>query len=266
MGFASVAPAAAKKEKKKESESIFESTPARLRGSAHVFLQFNQMDGDFEREIYIPFNNEIDGASYDPDKEETYCAGHQLNPGKYLLSVAIASSKLEKIGTKYFEFTIPSMDLSAAEITTSPVIFTKNIERIAEMERVVRLHQGYFTYGLLKVEPNVTQTFAPGEPLDVFFFIYGVGQNDTGQFSIEINYNVVKKGDDKPIAAPPVTYQTPFVSQPLPMKRTIVTTNEAGEEKSEVKDLEIGEYTLSIDIKDNVSGKTHQTSLDFIVK
>jgi hypothetical protein len=49
------------------------------------------------------------------------------------------------------------------------------------------------------------------------------------------------------------------------MKRT-VTIKSKDEEKQEKKDLEPGTYTFSLKIKDNVTGKTLDKSIDFEIK
>ncbi len=71
-----------KKQKEQEAKSIFESSPNRLNAQHQVFLQFNKLEdnnpGELVKEVYIPFNLEVNGASYEPDKEEIYCFGYPL--------------------------------------------------------------------------------------------------------------------------------------------------------------------------------------------
>lgn len=253
-----------KKEKEEETQSIFESTPTKLQASAHIFLQFNQLDGEFEQEIYIPVKMEIDGALYEADKEEMYSTGYPLLPGKYLLSIAIASPELQRIGTQYIEFTLPNNDPTAPELIVSPVLFAKKLEQTAAQETRTLLHKGYFTYAILKIEPNLDHIFSPGDLLDVFFIILCSQPNEVGEFDIEVNYEVVR-GEETIIRYASTNYKSPLISQPLPSKRTTVIKSEAGE-KRETKNLEAGTYSLTIDIKDKISGKTLKTKVDFEVK
>lgn len=266
LGYAPLTPEGVKPEKKKEekTESIFESVPTRLQSQAHVFLQFTQLDGEFTKEIYLPVRIEIDGASYEPEKEDLYVCGYPLLPGKYLLSIAVASQKLEKIGTQYFEFTLPQNDPASLELTTTPIFFVKNIEQMPGQDSRVILYKSVFTYAVLKIEPNLLKLFSPGDQLDIFFILLGAQPNETGQFDIEINYEVLK-GEEKTIRYAAQNYKSPLISQPLPLKKTVIIKSEE-EEKRETRDLEAGTYTLSLDIKDKISGKTLKTTIDFDVK
>jgi len=262
----------AQEKKEEEAQSVFEETPAKLRANAHVFLQFNKLEGDTPgeliKEVYIPVNMEIDEATYIPDEEGLYSTAYPLPPGDYILSMGITSRNLDKIGAQYFSFTLPAAASFVEELETTPIFFCKNIERISAPETKVEIHKGFFTYSVLKIEPNMDNTFSPGDTLDILFFIFGTQPDDAGKFSIEINYEVLK-GEEKVIRYAPQGYESPIVSQPLPMKKTVIIKTTKGEETTERKeqrDLEPGSYTLSLNIKDNISGKSLEKLIDFEVK
>ncbi len=65
-------------------------------------------------------------------------------------------------------------------------------------------------------------------------------------------------------------YEHPVVSQPLPMKKTVIvkTTDEEGNEveKTETRNLEPGTYTFTMEIKDNLSGKSVTKSIEIEVR
>ncbi|MBE0461540.1 MAG: hypothetical protein IBX60_07895 [Candidatus Aminicenantes bacterium] len=259
-------------EQKEEAQSVFEETPAKLRANAHVFLQFNTLEGDTPgeliKEVYIPVNMEIDGATYIPDEEGLYSTAYPLPPGDYILSMAITSRNLDKIGTQYFSFTLPAPASFVEQLETTPIFFCRNIERMSAPETKAEIHKGFFTYSVLKIEPNMDNTFSPGDTLDILFFIFGTQPDDAGKYSIEINYEV-SKGEEKVIRYAPQGYESPIVSQPLPMKKTVIIKTTKGEEtteRKEQKDLEAGSYTLSLNIKDNISGKSLEKLIDFEVK
>jgi len=274
LGFSSAAAAVEPKDKKEKEEKIFESstelTPPKLQTKNHVFLQFKQLDGDFTKEIYMPFGLEVDSDSYEPEKEEIYSTGYPLPPGNYLLSMAIASQNLEKIGTQYFEFTLPSAASFTEGLETTPIFFNKKINQMSAPESTTNIHKGFFTYSILQIEPNLDRVFSKGDNLDIFFFIYGTQPNpdDPQKVSIEITYSVLK-GEEAVIRYAPQKYDALLVSQPLPLKRTVIikTTKEGKtEERKETKDLEPGTYILNIDIKDTISGKTLKKTVDFECK
>lgn len=265
LGFVSPTGAAATEEKKEES--AFTTTPSRMQANCHIFLQFNQLDGDYSKDFYIPFNSEVDGTAFDAEKVEPYFIGCTLPPGKYLLGMAITSKDLKKIGTQYTEFNTPQTNIDQLE--TSPIFFVKGLEQMAAAETMVEIHKGYFTYSILKITPNLEKEFTAGENLDILFYIFGAQTNAAGGADIEITFEILK-GEEKAVRYAAQAYSTPLVSQPLPLKRTLVTktTNEAGEtsEKSETKDLEPGDYTLSVEITDKATGKNVKKNIDFTMK
>ncbi len=237
--------------------------------NAHVFLQFNRMEDNMPHEIiqevYIPLNLELESSSYDPEKEEIYFTAYPLPPGNYLLSMAIASLNLDKIGTQYFEFTLPNFLSSTEKIETTPIFFVRSFKKMDSPETTATIHRGYFTYSILEIEPVINNIFSSGDNLDIFFFIYGVQPNTEGRNDIEINYEV-HKGEEKVIQYQTAHYETPLISQPLPLKRTVLIKTEEQEERRETRNIEQGNYSLIIKIKDNVSGKSSEKSVDFEVR
>ncbi|RLE10456.1 MAG: hypothetical protein DRJ06_01175 [Candidatus Aminicenantes bacterium] len=276
LGYAPLATAtpgeaAEQKQAEQAQESAFEATPAKLVAQGHIFLQFNKVvndqAGELVKEVYIPFNIEIDGNEYNPDEEAIYSTGYPLPPGDYLLSMAICSPKLEKIGTQYFPFTLPNPAGFSEQLETTPIFFSHKIERMAAPETRAEVHRGFFTYSVLRIEPNVEKAFKPGDNLDIFFYIFGARPNPEGKFDIEVNYEVIQ--NDKPVIRyAKANYDFPIVSQPLPMKKTVLIKTTKGEETTERKeqrDLEAGDYTLVITINDKVGNKTLEKRVDFKV-
>lgn len=266
LGFA--APAVAAEKKEEQEVSSFETTAAQLQASCHLFLMFNQLDGDFTKEVYVPMNFQVEGSSYDAEKEEVYTIAYPLPPGKYILSMAIASQNLEKVGTQYNEFTLPNPGGFTDALGTTPAFFVKKISRMAAPETMTNVHKDFFTYSVLQVETNLDHTFTAGDNLDIFLFIFGAQANEQNRNDIVINYEV-KKGEEVLIKYAETNYDNPLVSQPLPLKRTVLVRTTKGEEvkeRKETRDLEPGTYTLSINIKDNLSGKTLTENVEFVVQ
>lgn len=251
-----------------EGETSAQESPAKLQAKNHVFLYFSQLDGTFTKEIYIPSNLEVEQATFDPEKEEIYSTGYPIPSGKYLLSMAITSNNLEKIGTQYFEFDLPTPASFTEELGITPVFFAKNMTRMASPELRTEIHKDYFTYSVLQIYPNLENVFTVGENLDIFFFILEAQPNEQGKNDITVNYEVVQ-GEEKIIKFAPTNYDMPLISQPLPMKKTVIIKTTKGEETSERKesqDIEPGEYTLIIDIKCNISGKSLKKDISFLVE
>jgi hypothetical protein len=237
----------------------------------YVFLQFNKLEngmpGELAKEVYIPMRVEEESASYDPEQEGTYTTGYPLPPGDYLLSLAVTSKDFQKIGTQYTEIILPDPLSFTDTIETTPVIFAKDIKQVATPETTAEIHEDFFSYSILQIEPNLERIFNPQDNLDLFFFIFGTQANPQGQSDIEVHYEVFQ-GEELVINYAAQKYQSPLVSQPLPMKKTVLVRTTKGTETSESREqrpLEAGGYTLSITIKDNISTKTVKKTIDFQV-
>ncbi len=241
--------------------------PTQLQASFNVFLEFNRFEETELRpfkEVYVPASFQVDSAGFDPEKEEVYSVGYPLPAGHYLVGLAVTSLDLQKIGTTYHEFTIPNPASFTKQLGTTPVFFLKDFKQMESPETMAKLHKGSFTYSILDIVPNLDKVFTAGESVDIFFYIFGAQPSDQQKFDIEINYEV-KKGEEYAIRWTPQKYESPLISQPLPLKQTVQI--KSGEEvRTEQRDLPPGLYTLVINISDKVSGKSLTTSVDFEMK
>lgn len=264
LGFEGVSQAAGEE----QEVSAFESTPTQLVSRNNIFVYFKQLEGDYEKQIYIPFNQKADGMTYEAEKEVYYSFGYPLPPGDYVLAMAIATPDQQTIGTQYFDFTLPNA-MGFTEIDISPPFFVNKMNQMSAVEMLPEVHKGFFTYSLYQMEPNIAHTFAPGNDLDVFFYIFGIQPNAAGTYDIEINFSI-NQGDTPVIKYATTKYEYPVVSQPLPMKKTVIVRTKDAEgnesETTEQRDLDPGAYTFSIEIKDNLSGKTATKTVDIEVK
>ena len=274
LGFAPVVAdtgeAKAEEEKKEEQEiSSFEETPARVQCRANVFLLITQVDGDFSKEVYIPLNIQVDGKDYDPEKETIYTIGYPLPPGSYQMAMAITTLDLQKIGMQFFNFALPDM-AAAKELDTTSIFFVKNVKRMATPEMTAEVHADFFTYSVLQMVMNMDNSFTPGEMLDIFYFLMGAQPNASNQYDIDVSYEVYDAEDKIAVKYPVAKYNAPIVSQPLPLKQTVIIrrTDDQGKQTEETKerDLKAGKYTLVMSIKDNISGQTLEKRIDFTMK
>ena len=271
LGFSPIAPAPAPPEKKEEEKKAppeTEIVPTKLQCNSHIFLQVNRLEkntpGEVVSEIYIPVNFQAESSSYEPDKEELYTTAYPFPPGNYILSMAIASQNLEKIGTQYFEFSLPDPLSSLDGLDTTPIFFVKNIKRMSAPEGRAEVHKEFFTYSVLQIEVNVERIFSPTDNFEVFFYILGAQPSETGKYDIEVGFEVLK-GEELTIRFKPGKYEIPLVPQPLHLKQTLIITSEEGE-RTETRNLEPGKYTLSLKISDKISGKHETKTIDFEVK
>jgi hypothetical protein len=240
----------------------------KMKAALNVFVQFHKLaDGapaQLVKEVYIPASLEIDQAAYDPEKEEWYSVGYPLMPGSYLASIAVASQDLKKIGIQYYEFKLPDPKSFTAALDTTPMFFLKEFKQLQAPETKPELHKGNFMYSVLQMIPNITSTFAVGDNLDTFFYIFGAQPKGDGKYDIEINFEVLQ-GEKAVIKYATGNFESPLVSLPLQLKQTLQI--QKGEEtRTETRDLPAGSYTLVTKIMDKVSGLKGESKADFTVK
>lgn len=275
LGFSSISPVpkdTKKKEEKEEKEQIFmaesEGAPPKLQATCHIFLQFNRMENnvpkDVAKEIYMPLKLQVDSTSYEPDKEELFSTRNILPPGNYLLSMAIASAKLEKIGTQYFEFSLPNEAAFTDGLGSTPIFLLKRVEQIDAPEMRASLHKGFFTYIIFQIEPNLEKIVSPADSLEVFFFVFGAQPDESSKYNLEVAYEILKGGETAVLYAPE-TYASPLIQQALPLKQTVIIKSEEGE-KQETRDIEPGKYTIVLKITDKISGYSIEEKIDFEVR
>lgn len=265
-------PAAAEKtegknEPKPQETQAQPATGPQLQATFNVFLMFNVLEGGQTktlREVYIPCNIMVAQEGFDPEKEDYYTFGYPLPAGNYLLAVALTSLDLKKIGVQYYEFSLPDPASFTDTMETTPIFFVKSMERIEAPEMRPTLHKDYFTYSVLKIVPNVDRVFAVGENLDIFFFILGAQPTAEQKYNIETNYEV-KQNDELAIRWAPGSYDSPLISQPLPLQQTVII-KKGEEQRQETRDLPAGKYVLGIQVQDKVSGKTLTKTIDFEVR
>jgi len=272
LGFTSISPAPKSPKKKEEKEQIFvresESAPDTLRAVCHIFLQFNRLEnnvpGEVVKEVYLPITFQVTSDSYEPDKEELYSTRNLLPPGNYLLSVAIASQKLEKIGTQYFEFSLPHEASFTDRLETTPIFFLKRIRQLDTPEMSASLHRGFFTYIIFQIEPNVEKIFSSGDSLEIFYFVFGSQPDESAKHSIEVTYEVLKD-EETAIRYAPESCASPLIQQTLPLKQHVIIKSEEGERREE-RNIEAGKYTLVLKIVDKLSGNSVEKKVDFEVR
>jgi len=271
LGYAPVAPEGETSDKDKKSESEEQSAQAeqgKLKSKTHLFLLFRHLDSDMEREVYVPVELEMDGASYNPEEESVCTTGYPLLPGNYILGMAIASWDLKLIGTQYMEFSLPNPADFKDKMETTPIFFVKDLQRMSQPEMKVEIHRDYFTYSVLQITPSLDNLFKVGQNLDIFFYIYGTEPKADGSYDIEATYQVMKE-DEAVIKFAGTKYNNPIISQPLPLKKTVIVQTQEGEQKTEakeVKNLDPGQYTLSIELKCAVTGNTAKKTIDFTIE
>ncbi len=252
-----------------------EATPL-LQANFNVFLQFTkEQEGQapqLVREVYVPVSLQEDPASYDPNKENYYSIGYPMPADSYVMSVAVTSLDLKRIGTVYYSFVLPDPRSFTEALGATPLFFTKKIDQIDAPETKTILHKDFFAYSILQVYPNLENIFAVGESMEILTFIFGAQANadDPQKLALETNFEVTKFNEEKKAEETAIrwatqNYDAPLIIQTLPMKQTAVIKDDKGE-RTETNDLAAGKYTLVMKMTDKNSGRAVSQSIAFEIK
>lgn len=236
---------------------------------ADIFFQIYQAEGDTPK-LYTE-NKAYDlctipASEYNPEAVSYYYLGYPLPAGKYILAAAIGNRNTKKLGTTYYEFEIPDYEKAAqrGQLQTTSLFLLKKYEQLAAQENYPNFHKDYFVWMILKAYPYAELKLRPGEQPTLLFMIYGAQFNENQTVSIEINFELWKD-DTKLVAFTPMTYESPFIEQPIPIpdSKQVKITDEKGEERIERRPLEAGNYELVVNIKDNLSNRTLEKKIPF---
>lgn len=249
-----------------QSQSI--SSGDSFQTETDIFFQIYQNDGATpklmtENKAYSQFA--IQASDYNPENESYYYLGYPLPAGKYILAAALGNRKTKKIGSTYYEFEIPRYEeaYKHGQLETTSLLLLKNYEQLDTPENFPNFHKDYFGWMILKAYPYTEMKFKPNEQPTLMFMIYGTKFNENQKASVEINYDI-RQGDTKIVAFTPMTYDTPFIEQPIPIPaaKQVKVTDDKGE-RIESRPLEAGGYELVIKIKDNIGGTTLEKRIPF---
>ncbi|HVP89775.1 MAG TPA: hypothetical protein VMS75_01030 [Terriglobales bacterium] len=228
------------------------------------------------REAGFAATLQMDGAGYDPNKEEWYSIGYPVPYGKYTMALFLSpmdmkknQPDLKKVGVAYVGLDLPTPEALQNVLDTTPLFFAKNIEQMPTYEARTAIHRGYFTYSILKITPNIDDVITAEDKgqIETLFFVLGAKPKPetAGQgqptYDIEVNFEVQKPDGSPAIKWQPQTYPSTLIDQSLPLKRTLKTGD-----KTEVKELEPGKYNLALKITDKVSTLTLEKKITFEVK
>jgi hypothetical protein len=245
-------------------------TPEVLRAKFHVFTRLYRMEngvvGAIVRERYIPFNVEENAAGFQPEAASFYSIATEIYPaGKYLLALAISSPDFSRISVSYNDVALPDTSLLQNRLETTPVFSVTGLQQLAAAETRIIIHKNSFIYNTLVLSPSMANEFKADESLDLFYFILGAKTDASNSFDLQITYKFMKDGKELRKLGP-AQVKNIIISQPISLGYTEITKDAKGVE-TERKDvrLEPGDYTLVIDMLDNVSKASGRQEFKFKV-
>jgi GWxTD domain-containing protein len=181
------------------------------------------------------------------DRKSAYQKAVPLAPGTYKVDVIVRDVSSGATGIKHVGFTVPKYDQQ--KLSTSTMVLAAKLESLANQPAV-----GQFVIGTTKVIPNVSGVYHRGQPVGVYLQIYNAGIDQTTlRPSVDVEYVLLKDG--KEVGKQAEDWRGLSDSgQRLTLARLI-----------DSRALAVGEYELTIRIRDRVTGQSLSPAQKFNV-
>jgi GWxTD domain-containing protein len=170
-----------------------------------------------------------------------------LPPGTYRVDVVVRDVNSGATQIRRQGFTVPKYD--PKQLATSTLVLATRLQSLSDQPAV-----GQFTIGNLKVIPNLAATYHRGNPIGIYLQVYNAGIDQTTlRPSVDVDYVVTKGG--KEIGKIVEDWRGMSDSgQRLTLAKLLTTER-----------LSPGEYQITINIRDRVSGQSLSPSTKFTV-
>ena len=181
------------------------------------------------------------------DRKSAYQKAVALTPGTYKVDVIVRDVASGATGVRHIGFTVPKYD--SQKLSTSTLVLAAKLENLSNQPAV-----GQFVIGQQKVIPNVAGIYRRGQPVGVYLQVYNAGIDQTTlRPSVDVDYVLSKDG--KEVGKQPEDWRGMSDSgQRLTLARLVDTQR-----------LPVGEYELTVRIRDRVSGQNLAPAAKFTV-
>ena len=181
------------------------------------------------------------------DRKSAYQKAVALTPGTYKVDVIVRDVASGATGVRHIGFTVPKYD--SQKLSTSTLVLASKLESLANQPAV-----GQFVIGQQKVIPNVAGIYHRGQPVGVYLQVYNAGIDQTTlRPSVDVEYVLSKDGKQVGKQQEDWTGMSDS-GQRLTLARLVDTQR-----------LPVGEYELTIRIRDRVSGQNLAPGAKFTV-
>jgi GWxTD domain-containing protein len=180
-------------------------------------------------------------------RKSAYGKSVPLPPGTYRVDVVVrdVNSGATQIARK--GFTVPKYD--PKQLSTSTLVMAARLQSLSDQPAV-----GQFTIGQLKVIPNLAAVYHKGEPVGVYMQVYNAGIDQTTlRPSVDVDYVVTKGGREIGKIVEDWRGMSD-AGQRLTLAKLLTTDQ-----------LTPGEYLITINVRDHVSGQSISPSAKFTV-
>ncbi len=237
--------------KMQNRDMTFESSDGVQKATVNIFGRITTLTGrrvhTFEQVVSQSAPESLFKSTL--ERASMYQTSAPLRSGLYKLELVLKDLKSGNVGTSYRGFRVPKFPED--RLSTSSIILADRIERIPMNQAT----SGQFIIGGSKVLPNVTETFHRSTPMGIYIQIYNLALDEaTKKPSATIEY-ILKKGDQTLRQYREGKNQFAGPSQQLTLQKLFPLNN-----------LEPGQYSLVINVVDNLAKRSVSPETEFTVQ
>ncbi|MEP7074261.1 MAG: GWxTD domain-containing protein [Acidobacteriota bacterium] len=201
--------------------------------------------GSFEDSVTT--NATSDELTSVKDRKSIYQRVVPMSPGIYRADIIVRDVRTGNVGVVKMGFTVPRYD--PKKLATSSLVLATTLRPTDSTEIGNR-----FVLGNIKLVPNLSGIYKPGQPVGVYMQVYNAGTDETTlRPSVDVEYVVLKDG--KQISNTTEDWNgLSDSSQRLTLSRLLPTEG-----------LRPGNYEVKIIAKDRVSGQKVENTAGFTV-
>lgn len=182
------------------------------------------------------------------DRKSVYQKLIALPPGTYKVDVVVRDVESGNKGIRNLGFQVPRYD--DKKLSTSSMILATKLRSTNDRDI-----GGMFVIGNAKVLPNLSGEYRRGEDVGVYMQVYNAGIDQTTlRPAVDVTY-ILTRGGKTLISTKEDWSGLSDSGQRLTLARIIPTSS-----------LEIGDYTITIEVKDSVSGQIIKNESKFSIK
>ena len=183
------------------------------------------------------------------EKRSLYQTRIPLRSGLYKLELVLKDLNSGNLGTVYHSIRVPRFPQD--QLATSSIILAEQLERLPRKQ----VAAGQFVIGSSRVLPSVGEAFGRDRPMGVYFQVYNLATDEqTHKPSATIEY-VLKKGGREIGRALESNDKLAGAAQQMTLQKLVA-----------LEDLEPGQYSLVVQVTDNIANRSIAPEAKFVVR
>jgi GWxTD domain-containing protein len=230
-------------------ELVFENVGGLQTANMNIFGRIMAVSGKRSGifEDSVSTNATVTELAEAQEKKSVYQKAVALAPGTYKVDVVVRDVRSGNKGIRSIGFTVPKYD--EKKLDTSTLILASKLRTTNERDI-----GGMFVIGSAKVIPNLAGTYKKGQEVGIYMQVYNAGIDQTTlRPAVDVTYVLTRDG--KEVLNQPENWEGLSDSgQRLTLARLLPTVA-----------MPLGDYQLTIKIKDRVSGQILEKTSKFSI-